>query len=305
MFEKLSTFTLGLLVSVICINSSFMIYLYIALKEWYFMPFMSYFWHTSFYLGPLLILVVGIYKLVVVLYAIAVSFSRFPFLYIGTPALLGIALFIEIADNYVFWDVKTQISLGNPGADDVVDFLFKYGNGNFTHITSMIDNVQHQLRCCGGNGWIVGYSDYRNTPLGAQNDSVPDSCCINVMPNCGCNLFRMSKEAIKDILYVNGCVDVLIQQLTEDVLPWLETFSGILIVLTLIEIGLSGLLFYCVKMIWDKEHPPEEEEGFSQISQHNIQHYGGDESPYNYSRENYLNNFDLVQSPSSPSETMC
>ena len=125
------------------------------------------------------------------------------------------------------------------------------------------------------------------------------------MPNCGCNLFRMSKEAIKDILYVNGCVDVLIQQLTEDVLPWLETFSGILIVLTLIEIGLSGLLFYCVKMIWDKEHPPEEEERFSQISQQNIQHYGGDESPYNYSRENYLNNFDLVQSPSSPSETMC
>ena len=301
MWDKLLTVSLGTLILFICMNSSFMIYLYIALNDWYFMPHLN-FWHSAFYIGPLLILIVGIYKLIVVIYAICVSFSGFPLLYIVTPVLLGIALIVEIADNYVFWEVKTQITLGNPGAEKVVDVLMKYGDPNFPEVTVMMDHMQHQLRCCGGNGWLSGYSDYRNTALGTQNNSVPDSCCILVTDQCGCNLFGMSKDAIHLHIFVQGCIDIIIQQLTEDVLPWVSSFSGILVALTLVEVGLSGLVFYCVKVMWDIEHPPiEDDEGLS-ISQ-NMAY--DDNSGYNYSRENMLNNFDLVTSPSSPSETMC
>ena len=282
-------------------NASLLIYLYIALSEWYFMPNL-YFWDNSFYMGPLLILVVGIYKLVVALYAISVSFSSFPFLHIATPVLLAIALLIEIADNYVFWEVKTQLTLGDPGAEDVIDMLMKYGNPNFTEVTRAIDHIQHQLRCCGGNGWISGYSDYRNTPLGTQNNSVPDSCCITPTQECGCNLFDLSHDAIPKSIYVSGCIEVMVQQLTEDVMPVIPAFSGSLIALTILEIGLSGLVFFCVKMLWDKDHPVVQEEDRLSISQNLM---GYDDSQYNYSRENYLNNFDLVNSPSSPSETMC
>ena len=50
-------------------NASFLIYLYIALSDWYFMPQLS-FWHNAFHIGPLLILVVGIYKVVVAFFAV-------------------------------------------------------------------------------------------------------------------------------------------------------------------------------------------------------------------------------------------
>ena len=301
MYEQIKIVSLTSLILFICMNASFLIYLYIALSDWYFMPQLS-FWHSAFHIGPLLILVVGIYKVVVAFYAIGVSFSRLPFLHIATPALLAIALFIEIANNYVFWEVKTQITLGSPGAQNVVDMLMKYGDPNFPQVTYLMDRMQHRLRCCGGNGWQSGYSDYRNTPIGFNN-SVPDSCCILVVKDCGCNLFSASKSSIHLTIFQHGCVEILVQQLHEDVLPWVSAFSGILIAWSIIELGLAGLIVFCVQTIWEKEHPPEpeeEEEAFS-ISQNFL----GDESPYNYSRENMLNNFDVVNSPSSPSETMC
>ena len=279
-------------------NASFLIYLYIALSDWYFMPQLN-FWHNAFHVGPLLILIVGIYKVVVALYAIGISFSNLEFLYIATPALLAIALFIEIANNYVFWEVKTQITLGNPGAEKVVDMLMKYGDPNFPQVTQLMDRMQHRLRCCGGNGWQSGYSDYRNTPIGLNN-SVPDSCCIMVVRDCGCNLFSASIESIHLTIFQHGCVEILVQQLHEDVLPWVSALSGILIAWTIIELGLSGLVVYCVYPKVDPLAPEEDDEAFS-VSQNML----GDESPYNYSRENMLNNFDVINSPSSPSETMC
>ena len=296
--QQLKIVSLSALILFICMNASFLIYLYIALSDWYFMPQLN-FWHNAFHVGPLLILVVGIYKVVIALYAIGISFSNLEFLYFATPALLAIALFIEIANNYVFWEVKTQITLGNPGAEKVVDMLMKYGDPNFPQVTQLMDRMQHRLRCCGGNGWQSGYSDYRNTPIGLNN-SVPDSCCIMVVRDCGCNLFSASSTSIHLTIFQHGCVEILVQQLHEDVLPWVSAFSGILIAWTIIELGLAGLVVYCVIPKIDPQAPEEDDEAFS-ISQNML----GDESPYNYSRENMLNNFDIINSPSSPSETMC
>ena len=298
MFDRLLTFSLGTLTLFVCMNSSLMIYLYSALNNWYFMSHL-YFWHSCFYIGPLLILVVGVYKLVVIIYAVGISVSGFHFLYIVTPILLSLSLIVEIATNYVFWEIKTQLTLGNPGPENVINMLIKYNDPQFPEITEAWDHIQHQLRCCGGSGWTLGYSDYRNTPIGSQNNSVPDSCCIQVVEECGCNLFRMSLVAIPDQIFVHGCNDVQIRLLVDDVLPWVPAFSGVLVVITLIEIGLSGLAFFCAKMVWEKENPVEDD-GLS-LSQ-NIAY---DDSAYQDSRENMMNNFDLIHSPSSPSETMC
>ena len=279
------------------ISSTLMIFIYITLNDWYFMPQLA-FWSNYFYIGPLLILVIGIYKAFVVAYSVGITIAGFPFLFVFTPVLLVLPLCAQIAANFIFWEIQTVIRIKNPGAVHVVKNLMNYNNASYPEVTEMWDHMQKKLRCCGGNGWLTGYEDYQPTPIGSFNNSVPDSCCITFADGCGKNLFQRPKVNIPDYIFVHGCIDVQIQRLEKDIVPLIPALCGILIALTIIEIGLSGLAFFCAKTVWDMEYQIDEE--VLSLSQ-NLEY---SDTAYQDSRENVINNFDLIQ-PSSPSETMC
>jgi hypothetical protein len=63
-------------------------------------------------------------------------------------------------------------------------------------LTAKWDAMQRYLHCCGGNNYLIGYNDYRSTPIGG-NFSVPDSCCFEPHEGCGRHIFHLSDVQIR------------------------------------------------------------------------------------------------------------
>ena len=60
---------------------------------------------------------------------------------------------------------------------------------------------------------MVGYKDYRSTPIGA-NFSVPDSCCFEYYEGCGYQIFHKSDVEIANIIFTHGCLTLLKDQVS-------------------------------------------------------------------------------------------
>ncbi|KAF2356330.1 Tetraspanin/Peripherin [Trinorchestia longiramus] len=76
-------------------------------------------------------------------------------------------------------------------------------------VTTAVDSMQVQFRCCGG----VSYTDWQHSTwktTAADHRQVPDSCCKTVTPHCG------TRDHPSNIWYT-GCVHGLAQWLGEHV----------------------------------------------------------------------------------------
>ena len=60
---------------------------------------------------------------------------------------------------------------------------------------------------------MVGYKDYRSTPIGG-NFSVPDSCCFEYYEGCGYQIFHKSDVEIANIIFTHGCLTLLKDQVS-------------------------------------------------------------------------------------------
>ena len=95
--------------------------------------------------------------------------------------------------------------------------------------------MQRDLHCCGGNGFLLGYSDYRSTPIG-NNNSVPDSCCHKMTKDCGKNILQSSPADIQNTIFINGCLEILKEKLDEDVIPMMIVYAVVGVILALTEL---------------------------------------------------------------------
>ena len=97
--------------------------------------------------------------------------------------------------------------------------------------------MQTDMRCCGGIGYLDGHAGYQNTPIGQYpNFSVPDSCCMRVSPNCGRGVLRMTKDQIRNQVWVTGCLDALRHRLENDVATTMAVYAGVGVVIAIIEL---------------------------------------------------------------------
>lgn len=60
--------------------------------------------------------------------------------------------------------------------------IVNYGEEGHEPITNIYDTIQHDLQCCG----VDGYTDWADSPF-SQGKNVPDSCCVAEMEGCGEN----------------------------------------------------------------------------------------------------------------------
>jgi len=58
--------------------------------------------------------------------------------------------------------------------------IVNYGEEGHEPITNIYDTIQHDLQCCGVNG----YKDWANSTW-SKGKNVPDSCCIAELTGCG------------------------------------------------------------------------------------------------------------------------
>jgi len=94
----------------------------------------------------------------------------------------------------------------------------KYNNGD-EELKKTIDLAQHDLKCCG----IDGYRDWQSVLTGTGGMSVPDGCCVENIPGCGTNYF-INPAHVE--IYKDGCYEA-----TEEILGSLKISLGSLAII--------------------------------------------------------------------------
>ena len=224
------------------ITSTIVIFTSAVLIKWYFMPNLS-FWDQKFLIAPYLMLALGIYKFIISLYGFGIIATENRGLLILFAVLLGIAFVGQIASIFIFWEIRTLVELKNVGSSEAAEELRLYGEDGYESTTNAWDHMQRHLHCCGAHGANIGYQDWKNTPMGQNDDSVPDSCCRTQAAKCGKGILREPDEVARKAVYVDGCLVILTQWMEADVAPMIGVYSGVGIAIALVE--LIALVLVC------------------------------------------------------------
>jgi hypothetical protein len=191
------------------------------------------FWSSLFWIVPEFMIVLGIYTFLITVYGFLISGSENRCLIGVLAALLGVAFILQLASIFTALELRTTITKADIGSAAVREDLDKYNLDSAT--TAKWDILQRDLHCCGGNNFLTGYRDYKNTQIGANN-SVPDSCCHSVTEGCGRDIFTKVDSQIRNIIFVDGCLTVLRSKLEEDVTPMMIIYACIGVLLAITEL---------------------------------------------------------------------
>ncbi|XP_061529959.1 CD63 antigen [Phycodurus eques] len=142
--------------------------------------------------------------------------------------LLSLVILVQIAAAITGYIFRKKVA--NVVQDSLADMISRYSNSS-AEFKASVDKLQEDLKCCG----INGSSDWLN--FRPDGNSVPDSCCLNVSPNCGIGAMTDSAK-----VHQEGCRDALEELLKKNSL-WV-----IIAALGLAFIEIMGIVFACVLM---------------------------------------------------------
>lgn len=214
------------------ITSTILIFTAIVLMKFYHVDKLD-FWSAYFGIVPTYMIILGVYTFCVCFFGFAISGSEKRLFLAAYAVFLTLAFLAQLVSIFISLELRTTISQAGITAASVNEDLNRYGIDR--SITAKWDELQRYLHCCGGNNYLIGYNDYRSTPLG-QNFSVPDSCCHEPHDGCGRGIFSMSSELIRNKIFVNGCMTLLKDQLESDVLPMMIVYACVGVILALVEL---------------------------------------------------------------------
>jgi len=217
---------------ILIIVSTIVVFTAVCLLKFYYLKTLR-FWSNFYYITPILMICIGVYKFIIAIYGFAISNTENRGLLATFAILLCVAFLGQLASIYTAVEVRTAIVLSDFGGTDVVESLRQYGEDST--ITQEWDELQREQRCCGGMNPLTGYEDYRNTPIG-QNFSVPDSCCFNPITGCGTNIFKSAKDSIRNTIWTTGCLTALKYRLDNDVVVMMSVYAGVGVLIALIEL---------------------------------------------------------------------
>ncbi|KAK3858955.1 hypothetical protein Pcinc_034886 [Petrolisthes cinctipes] len=108
---------------------------------------------------------------------------------------LGILLLVypDKAENYI--------------KKGMTDVFMKYG-GEDEALNESIDQFQHDLECCG----VSNYTDWNSYSYGTSGN-VADSCCREVVENCGFGQALLPAAQAGNFIYTKGCFNAIKEDL--------------------------------------------------------------------------------------------
>ena len=103
------------------------------------------------------------------------------------------------------------------------------------------DTIQRDFQCCGVFTFKTGYQDWSRASNSQSRKNVrkgvPDSCCLEEDTGCGENdLDIFGDKFAYEKIYVHGCLAVMKEKLTRDIVPNLLVYIGCCVLLCLITI---------------------------------------------------------------------
>jgi hypothetical protein len=194
------------------------------------------FWSTWFYVTPVLMVSLGVYTFTVSVYGFLISNQEHRGLISLMAVFMGIAFLAQIFSIFTAMEIRNFIERGIWDQGKVRDSMEFYGEENHEDITEMWDEMQTELRCCGGDRFDLGYRDWRSSNIGLHNKSVPDSCCHKPHKDCGEGLAVGREEQVSLGIYKDGCIAILKQKLKTDVEPMMIVYSCVGVLLAIVEL---------------------------------------------------------------------
>ncbi|XP_023336581.1 CD63 antigen [Eurytemora carolleeae] len=217
------------------ITSTILVFSAIILIKFYHITKLN-FWSYWFYVNPILMISLGLYTFAVSVYGFLISNQENRCLISMIAVFLGIAFLAQVCSVFSAMEVRNLINNEVIDPSAILEDMQHYGEVGYEAKTASWDEMQKDLRCCGGDKFDTGYQDWRSATIGIQKKSVPDSCCHEMREGCGDQIAKASPSQISLGIYKDGCVAILTQKLKTDVEPMMIVYSCVGVVLAIVEL---------------------------------------------------------------------
>ncbi|XP_040565316.1 CD63 antigen [Lepeophtheirus salmonis] len=196
---------------------------------------------VDFLIVPLVLVVGGVFTLLTSNFGFYVAVKGDPCLLITYSVFLSIQFVILIMGIVSSVRLLFDIQAGLYNIDVIAD-LRHYETDSW--VRYKWDTLQSEYSCCGGYRWGHGYMDWKGTDMGARKNSVPDSCCLNISPQCGANVFDITDpRKVIGKIHIHGCLTIMFTRLETHVQLILIVFAVVGGILAIIE--LLGIVMSC------------------------------------------------------------
>ncbi|XP_068744236.1 CD63 antigen-like [Montipora capricornis] len=184
--------------------------------------------------GPVFLIVIGVVVTIVGFLGCCGAYKENYCMVTTFAVLLAIIFILEIAAGaYAYANRDKLKGVAKKALEDAVDNFKK------EEYRKMIEEVQKEFDCCGANGYIKDYKDYKKKNISGDM-KFPPSCCKNatVCPST----FGQTKNMTDSDFVTKGCVDGFEKYLKDHIF----IIGGVGVGVAFLQ--LIGILFACCLM---------------------------------------------------------
>jgi len=183
-------------------------------------------------------LALGAYTFAVSVYGFLISNQESRGLISLVAILFSVAFLVQLFSIFTAFELRNKINRETniPG---VVEAMSRYTDPEDDTIKNNWDTMQRNLRCCGGINHETGYTQWGNVlkqQYQAIGTDVPDSCCHEEVEGCGRNKITQENYRLDLGIWKDGCIEILRYKLRDEVAPVLIIYSGVGVLLAIVEL---------------------------------------------------------------------
>lgn len=156
---------------------------------------------SQFFNAPVLLIVVGFVIFFVTFFGCCGAIKENHCMTATFAVLMALIFLVELGAGIGAYIMKDDV--GNILNTNMEKGLQNYGKEGYRGVTETWNIVQHELKCCGAEE----YKDWKNTSFSQEKNSVPDSCCLSDVVECGQGILAMSESQAHKIISTDGCLD--------------------------------------------------------------------------------------------------
>eukprot|EP00094_Tigriopus_californicus_P004934 TCALIF_04752-PA protein Name:"Similar to CD63 CD63 antigen (Oryctolagus cuniculus)" AED:0.03 eAED:0.03 QI:0/0.66/0.5/0.75/0.66/0.5/4/759/432 len=198
---------------------------------------------VEFLLVPLLMVIGGLITMLNAIFGFYINVKETSCLMITYAVILIIQLLLLISAIVLSIRLIFEIQTGIFDTNVVSEMAF-YDTNQWTR--NKWDTLQREYTCCGAYNFNQGYLAWKQTVLGADRNSVPDSCCLHESAHCGQGIFDLTDQRlVMQTIHVHGCLTIMQVRLKAHVIVIMYVFAVIGSLIAIVEL-LAVVLAFCM-----------------------------------------------------------
>lgn len=217
------------------ITSTTLIFLAVVLIKFYHITKLD-FWSPWFYWNPTVMVCLGLYTFAVSVYSFLISNHENRCFISMTAIFFSLAFLVQLFSVFMAMELRYIINNNVIPPGNINNEMRHYGLPDQMAITAKWDEMQTELRCCGGEQFETGWMDWKISTRGLPVDNVPDSCCQEYEKGCGAGVLRKQSASHLLGIYQDGCLAILKIKLKNEVVPLMIVYTCVGVLLAMVEL---------------------------------------------------------------------